>query len=132
MQWYNELSSGEESSVTDEDGDELEVDMILNSDHDTNTAEEIAEHEESEENSEDSDQSTSTKFYLRKDKTTKWKQRRPNVQIKFASITTVTETQDKQIKRRLEHYLECCCKLERLEVQGKMHVRCGITLRGAV
>nr|CAI5855048.1 unnamed protein product [Callosobruchus analis] len=78
MHWYNELSSDGESSVDDEDDDELEEDVIQHSDHNTDSEEEIEDNDLGQ----NTNESSSADFYLGKDKNTKWSRLRPNIQVR--------------------------------------------------
>nr|CAI5823662.1 unnamed protein product [Callosobruchus analis] len=78
MHWYNELSSDGESSVDDEDEDELEEDVIQHSDHNTDSEEEIEDNVLGQ----NTNESSSADFYLGKDKNTKWRRLRPNIQVR--------------------------------------------------
>nr|CAI5855796.1 unnamed protein product [Callosobruchus analis] len=88
--WYNEISSEEESPLDEEDEDGSENDKLENSDHQTESEQEL---------SSDKDQGipspdvypegelepNSTTFYLGKDKSSKWRKSRDNLQVRVRS-----------------------------------------------
>ncbi|CAH2009331.1 unnamed protein product [Acanthoscelides obtectus] len=87
MQWFNEISSGEESPLDEEDSDEKEEDVCVESDHhETESEQEIPEVDQDEPDwEEETDEGEADTFYWRKDKVTKWKKGRSNTQVRTRS-----------------------------------------------
>ncbi|CAH1983338.1 unnamed protein product [Acanthoscelides obtectus] len=87
MQWFNEISSGEESPLDEEDSDEKEEDVCVESDHhETESEQEIPEVDQDEPDwEEETDEGEADTFYWGKDKVTKWKKGRSNTQVRTRS-----------------------------------------------
>ncbi|CAH2017704.1 unnamed protein product [Acanthoscelides obtectus] len=87
MQWFNEISSGEESPLDEEDSDEKEEDVCVESDHhETESEQEIPEVDQDEPDwEEETDEGEADIFYWGKDKVTKWKKGRSNTQVRTRS-----------------------------------------------
>lgn len=81
--WFNELSSCDEMSEADDESDNEEIDTTQNSDHESESEQDISENE-------NVSDVQNNKFYLGKDKTTKWKKNKPNIQIRVRSHNIIT------------------------------------------
>ncbi|VEN40135.1 unnamed protein product [Callosobruchus maculatus] len=90
MKWYHELSSEEESAMDEEDEDEVEDDNLEHSEHQTESEQELSSDEDQGTPSPDvypegELEPNSNTFYLGKDKTTKWRKSRANLQVRVRS-----------------------------------------------
>ncbi|KAK5642186.1 hypothetical protein RI129_008353 [Pyrocoelia pectoralis] len=91
--WFDETSSGEESPINEEGEDELEnndvnADVAEESDHNTESELELSEEEVSGSDEGlllDVESDRPINFYLRKDKTTKWKKHGSSRQVRIRS-----------------------------------------------
>lgn len=85
LQWFDEVSSGEEEDTFTEDSDEDQEDNVQVSDHDSDSELEASESEQSEHENHPNtgnEDATNANFYVGKDKRTKWKKNRPNTKVR--------------------------------------------------
>lgn len=90
LQWYNEMSSEEEAASDDDEMEEASFEMeenIEESDHESNTEQEVSEEEMSEN---EGDENLVDQYYLGKDRITKWSKIKPNAQVRTKSSNIIT------------------------------------------
>ncbi|CAH2006447.1 unnamed protein product [Acanthoscelides obtectus] len=88
MKWYEELSSEEECDLDEEDEDEIEEDFVEKSDHQSESEQDISSDEDQGIPDQDTAAVEENKcggYYLGKDKITKWKKSRSNLQVRVRS-----------------------------------------------
>eukprot|EP00102_Acyrthosiphon_pisum_P010084 XP_008178239.1 PREDICTED: piggyBac transposable element-derived protein 4-like [Acyrthosiphon pisum] len=102
--WLNELSSCDEMSEADDESDNEEIDTTQKSDHESESEQDISENETNENVSD----VQNNNFYLGKDKTTKWKKNKPNMQIRVRSHNIITHLPGpKQNARNAKFEIDC-------------------------
>lgn len=101
--WLNELSSCDEMSEAGDES-ENEENYTDKSDHDSESEQDISENKTNENVSD----VQNNNFYLGKDKTTKWKKNKPNMQIRVRSHNIIAHLPSpKQNARNAKFEIDC-------------------------
>ncbi|CAH1972437.1 unnamed protein product [Acanthoscelides obtectus] len=94
LRWYEELSSGEESPLdeNEEDEEEKNENIVERSDHETDSEIEFSSDLNKSPSESDGEQTDNggSKFYIGKDKTTKWRKECGNVQVRTRAHNNIT------------------------------------------
>lgn len=102
--WLDKLSSCNEMSEADDKSDNEEIDTTQKSDHESESEQDISENE----TNENVIDVQNNNFYLGKDKTTKWKKNKPNMQIRVRSHNIITHLPGlKQNARNARLEIDC-------------------------
>lgn len=109
MQWLDEMRSSDESETENDSSSEDEIDdpeVDVESDHDSSSLQDASD---SSENSDHEDEPEErNKYFIGKDKTTKWRKETPNIHIRTRAHNIITHLPgSKGIARNAKSGIEC-------------------------